>query len=74
MWGGQRPLLWAWQGSFIKVCSSNSKYVAPYDYGQESESDMQTNCDGLALLPHPAKNLFITVQTYTGSSYQLVIV
>ena len=66
MWGGQRPLLWAWQGYFIKICSSKGKYVAPYDYGRASESVMQSKCDGLALLlPHPAKYVFITVQTYS---------
>jgi hypothetical protein len=65
--------------SWVEHTTASGVHVVPrivhaVDNGRASESDMQTNCDGLALLPHPAKNLFITVQTYTGSSYQLVIV
>ena len=42
------------------------RIVHAVDNGRASESDMQSKCDGLALLlPHPAKYVFITVQTYS---------
>jgi len=59
---------------YLKFVAKTKNIGRSSSFGPELLTQNNSNGSNAALLPHPAKYLFITVQTYTGSSYQLVIV